>query len=202
MSLLKGVLVGRRRTEAIAEGVAIALAAARLSVKNHILIDAIQMDENFDASHLEPVARDAILALAQEAEDGAERTRLLRKAAWGKHTQPHGTHDYRDRDARNLRKRYKQYEGVAKELRARADSQDALRDLIARSRAAAWHDVEANLDRRLQVEGMRADSDPDYAMMRTARMQALRLVDLEKLAAQVKARKRAEAELTKDSPSG
>ena len=50
-------------------------------------------------------------------------------------------------------------------------------------RDAAWGDVEANLLRRLAVEGMRADYDPDYDMMRAARMQSLRLIDIPRLAA-------------------
>ncbi len=77
---------------------------------------------------------------------------------------------------RNLRKRERQYRGVAKELRARADDANAVRELVEEARDAAWGDVEANLQRRLKVEGMRPDVDPDYEMMRGARMQALRLV--------------------------
>ena len=109
--------------------------------------------------------------------------RTQRKRAWGKFTDSDGTHDYRDRDMRNLRKREKQYRGVAKELRVRAADPEAVRELVEQARDAAWGDVEANLQRRLRVEGMRADVDPDYDVMRGARMQALRLVDLPKLSA-------------------
>ena len=73
--------------------------------------------------------------------------------------------------------------GVAKELRERAADPNAVRDLVEQARDAAWGDVEANLQRRLAVEGMRADVDPDYDMMRAARMQSLRLIDLPRLAA-------------------
>ena len=44
-------------------------------------------------------------------------------------------------------------------------------------------DAAAAEKRRLKAEGMTADSYPDYAQMRGARMQALRLVDLPRLAA-------------------
>ena len=84
---------------------------------------------------------------------------------------------------RNLRKRHRQYRGVAKELRSRAADDAEVRRLVEESRDAAWGDVEANLLRRLAVEGMRADYDPDYDMMRAARMQSLRLIDLPRLAA-------------------
>ena len=64
-----------------------------------------------------------------------------------------------------------------------ADDPHVVRTLIEQSRDAAWGDVEANLQRRLHVEGMRPDLDPDYDRMRAARMQSIRLVDLPRLAA-------------------
>ena len=48
------------------------------------------------------------------------------------------------------------------------------------------------LDRRLRVEGMRPDQDPDYDRMREARMQALKLVDLQALSSQQRTRKKRE----------
>ena len=134
-----------------------------------------------------PVARDALLSLATEAEEAAALAKRQRKAAWGQYSQPDGTHDYRDRDVRNLRRRGRQYLRVAKELRRRGDDPDALAGLVEAAREAAWADVESNLERRLRVEGMRPESDPDYERMRAARMQSLRLVDLERLAAQHRA---------------
>jgi hypothetical protein len=175
-------LVGRT-AEAIAEGTAIAAAAARLSVRNHILVETIAHDEAFDVTLFSPYAHDTLVALAEEQEAAAALAKRQRKKAWGKFTDPDGTHDYRDRDMRNLRRRYRQYMGVAKALRQQADDPHAIRVLVEQARDAAWGDVEANLERRLNVEGMRPDLDPDYDMMRGARMQSLRLVDLPRLAA-------------------
>ncbi|MEL5991739.1 asparagine synthase [Microbacterium phosphatis] len=180
-----------RNAEAIEEGVAIALAAARLSVKNTILVSTISLDESFDPLHFVGSAHAALIALAEEQESAAEAVSKARKVAWGRHTQPHGTHDYRDRDVRNLRRRAKQYSGVAKALRAKAADQALLRELVEQAREAAWHDVEINLQGRLRVEAMRPEQDPDYASMREARMQALRLVDLQKLSAQARRKRRA-----------
>jgi hypothetical protein len=154
-----------------------------LSVRNHILVETIAHDESFDAGLLAPFAQETLVALATEQEAAAALAKKLRKRAWGKFTDSDGTHDYRDRDMRNLRKREKQYLRVAKELRVRAADPEAVRELVEQARDAAWGDVEANLQRRLRVEGMRPDIDPDYDMMRGARMQALRLVDLPKLSA-------------------
>ncbi|MFY0104399.1 hypothetical protein ABTP95_21640, partial [Acinetobacter baumannii] len=81
----------------------------------------------------------------------------------------------------NLRRRARQSRGVAKELREFAADPERVGILVAAAREAAWGDVEANLSQRLDVEGMTADADPDYATMRRARMDALRMVDLARL---------------------
>jgi len=195
-----------RHAEAIAEGVAIANAAARLAIRNHILVETIGNDEPYDPEREREFARETLLALATEQQDAAERTHRLRKRAWGKHSESYGTHDYRDRDTRNLRRREKQYAGVAKALRRMADDPEVVTELIEKARDAAWGDVEANLQRRLRVEGAHPELDPDYETMREARMQALRLVDLAKLAAHQR-RKRENAsesasELAEESVEG
>jgi hypothetical protein len=171
-----------KTADAIAEGVSIASAAARLTIRNRILVDTIANDEPFDVAGFGPFARATLIALAEEQEAAAELAKQQRKRAWGRFTDPDGTHDYRDRDTRNLRKRHQQYVGVAKELRRMADDPHVVRSLVEQSRDAAWGDVEANLQRRLRVEGMRPELDPDYERMRAARMQSIRLVDLPRLA--------------------
>ncbi|WP_243074370.1 asparagine synthase [Microbacterium sp. SS28] len=172
-----------RTADAIEEGLSIASAAARLSVRNHILVEAISNDASYDIDRLAQFAHDTLIALADEQDAAATLARRQRRAAWGKYSDSHGTHDYRDRDTRNLRRRQRQYQGIAKELRRRAANADAVRELVAEARDAAWGDVESNLQRRLKVEGMRPEYDPDYDTMREARMQALRLVDLPRLGA-------------------
>ena len=172
-----------KTADAIAEGVSIASAAARLAVRNHILVETIANDEPFDVARFSPFAHDTLVALADEQQRAAELAMKQRKKAFGKFSDPDGTHDYRDRDMRNLRRRHRQYRGVSKELRRMAEDPHVVRLLVEQSRDAAWGDVEANLQRRLAVEGMRAELDPDYDMMRAARMQSLRLIDLPRLAA-------------------
>lgn len=170
-----------RTADAIAEGVAIATAAARLAVKNHILIGTIAEDGVFDMQKYMDDAREALRAMAEESEEAEENLAALRKRARGRHSDPSGTHDYRDRDVRNLRRRAKQSHGVATRLREMMQDDAALTTIVEEAREGAWADVRHNLDRRLRVEGMRPDQDPDYDRMRDARMQALRLVDLQAL---------------------
>jgi len=178
-----------RNADAIAEGVAIATAAARLMVKNHILVGTIAQGGVFDVAEYLDHARGALLSMAAESEQAAEMVTSMRRRARGRHSDPSGTHDYRDRDIRNLRRRAKQSTGVAERLTAMASDTDKLRELVEGAREAAWADVRGNLDRRLLVEGMRPDQDPDYEVMREARMQALRLVDLQALSSAQRARK-------------
>lgn len=181
-------------SDAVDEGVSIASAAARLTVRNHILVDTIAGGHDFDAARVAEFAQETLRALADEQEAAAALAKQQRKSAWGKFSDPDGTHDYRDRDTRNLRKRRSQYLRVAARLRLEADDADAVSALVEAARDAAWGDVEANLQRRLKVEGMTADADPDYAQMRDARMQALRLVDLSRLASQARRRAKPGAE--------
>ncbi|WP_136587508.1 asparagine synthase [Microbacterium hydrothermale] len=177
-----------RTKEAIAEGLSIATAAARLTVRNRILVETIARGGQFDNELFAEFARATLSSLADEQDQAADRVTHQRKRAWGRFSDSSGTHDYRDRDTRNLRRRAKQSRGVAKELRALADDPDRVKTLVADARIAAWGDVEANLRQRLDVEGMTADADPEYAQMRKARMDALRMVDLARLASQAKRR--------------
>ncbi len=172
-----------RTRDVVAEGLYIASAATRLILKNAILVHILAEGENFDPERYLPDARDALEALAGEAENDAERAARERKRARTRHSDSDGTHDYRSRDVRNLRRREKQSLHVARELRLRADDDAELHKLVADAREAAWLEVAKNIDRTLRIEASRPDLEPDYARMRNARMQALRLVDLPNLRA-------------------
>jgi hypothetical protein len=184
--------VGRTK-DAIAEGLSIATAAARLTLRNRILVETIARGGQFDGTVFAELARETLRALAAEQDQAADRVNQQRKRAWGRFSDSSGTHDYRDRDTRNLRRRARQSRGVAKELREFAATPERVDLLVAAAREAAWGDVEANLSQRLDVEGMTADADPDYATMRRARMDALRMVDLARLASQAKKRAKEQA---------
>ncbi|CAN7405212.1 asparagine synthase [Microbacterium sp. LjRoot45] len=170
-----------RTRDVVAEGLYIASAATRLSLKNRMLVHILAEGEDFDVERYEAEAREALLTLADEAQADAERTERQRKRARRRHSESDGTHDYRSRDVGNLRRRQKQSLHVARELRARADDVEELRKLINDARDVAWVEVAKNIDRTLRIEAARPDLEPDYERMRIARMQALRLVDLPKL---------------------
>lgn len=160
-----------------------AAAATRLALKNRILVETLAGGEDFDVELFVPGARETLLSLAAEAEADAVRVSRQRKTASGRFSDSDGTHDYRSRDVRNLRRREKQSRRVAKELRLRADDVAGLRRLVEAAREVAWAEVARNIDSSLRIEAARPDLEKDYAMLREARMQALRLVDLPRLAA-------------------
>lgn len=174
---------GMKLADMVADGVYVASAATRLALKNRILVEVLAHGADFDVTRLLPEARETLLVLAAEAEQDAQRIESARLRARRRHSDSIGTHDYRSRDVRNLRKRQRQSEQVAAELRARADDPDALRVLVDHARAAAWSEVERNIDSTLRIEAARPDLEPDYAKLREARMQSLRLIDLPRLAA-------------------
>lgn len=178
-----------KNSDIVAEGLNIAMAAARLSLKNRILIDTIAGGEGFDVERFTPDAVATLIALAEEAENAAARIKRESKEARGRFNDSDGTHDYRSRDLRNLRRRRRQSEKMAKALREYAVDPDRLSDLVAASRLAAWDELAVNIDRTLRIEAARPDLEPDYDKMRGARMQALRLVDLSKLSAQQRSRR-------------
>ena len=182
-----------RTKDAIAEGLSIATAAARLAVRNRILVETIARGGHFDQAVFAAFARDTLHALADEQDQAADRVTQQRKRAWGRVSDSSGTPDYR--------RRARQSRGVAKELRDFADDPFRVEQLVAGARVAAWGDVEANLSKRLDVEGMTEDADPDYATMRRARMDALRMVDLARLASQAKKRAKAQATADVDGPT-
>lgn len=173
------------------EGIHIAEAALRMSLKNRILVGSIADGNDFDPSAFIDEAREIMLGLAREAQDSAARMAEQRKSAWGLHTKSRGTHDYRDRDTGNLRRRGREYKRVAKELERRAGDEAELLRIIEQARESAWEDVAANIASTLQLVAQRPDLDADYEQMREARMEALKSVDLSALAGAQ--RKRAKA---------
>ena len=177
-----------RTADAIAEGVAIATAAARLAVKNHILIGTIAENGVFDTDKYVADAREALRAMAEEAEEAAE-TSPRSASAPGAPLRPHGTHDYRDRDVRNLRRRAKQSHGVAANDCASMmqDPEAARRDRRGGARGRVGRRAPQPRPSAAR-RGHASRSGPGLRRMREARMQALRLVDLQALSSEQRAK--------------
>lgn len=170
----------------VAEGVYVASAATRLDLKNRILVDILAAGADFDVERFVPDARETLLSLADEADADARRARKEGKRASRRFSDSDGTHDYRNRDVRNLKRRRKQSERVAAALRERAEDPAELRGLVETAREVAWSEVARNIDRRLRIEAARPDLEPGYENLREARMEALRTIDLPRLSAHLR----------------
>ena len=184
----------------VIEGIDIAESACRMSLKNRIVVEILRDGHNFNPADFLDDAREVLLELAKESRDAAQRVSDERKSAWGVHTRSSGTHDYRDRDTGNLRRREREYKRVAKELERRAGDEAELLRIIEQARAATWEEVSANIDSTLKGVGQRPDLEPDYEKMRAARMEALMMIDLPKLAGRQKKRAKAVRKAARKAP--
>lgn len=170
-----------KTADAIEDGIAIAAAAARMSVKNHILVSAIREDEPFDRERVGAFAQKVLLGLADEQARAAKHMRRQRQKAAVTVGRSLGTHEYVSRDRYNLRKRQKQYEGVAARLKEFAGDPIQVESLVEQARDLAWYDLQANIERRLDLLAHRPQNEPGYAEQREERLDALTTVDLAQL---------------------
>lgn len=167
----------------VAEGLTIAAAAVRLTVKNRILVDALAEGADFDEDRFIPVARSAMLAMAVEAQAEADRVEHERRRARRRISPSGGTHDYRYRDVDNLALRRRHAQRVADGLRRRAGDEKALRQIVEASRQAAWAEVSRAIDMTLRMESAPPDLGGDYAASRADRIHQFVTIDLANLAA-------------------
>ena len=167
---------------ALDEGIMIAEYAARMTVKNRIVVDAIRTESGFDAERYLPVAADALRELADESDAAGARIAEEREFAVALDGQGEHIHDYRAVDDLNLRRRERVAEELARALRRQADDEEALRGLVETSRDDAWHEIgsaiEASLDALAGVEGLKAD----YEREKPERLNLLIRRDLARLA--------------------
>src|SRR4051794_34110618 len=132
---------GQEQEREVAEGLLLAEYAVRLAVKNQILVDVLGRGEDFDRTRAGEQVQAELGTLAGEYEQAGERMRRdARIAAWrlgrGRHQ-----HDYRAVDRRNLRRRARAAEEVARRLRTAQGDGDAVVALVDAARAAAWDDL-------------------------------------------------------------
>jgi DNA polymerase I-like protein with 3'-5' exonuclease and polymerase domains len=185
----RGARAGRRRRgreheqeREVGEGLLLAEYAVRLTVKNQILVDVVGRGEDFDRARAGEQVQAELGTLAREYQEAAERMRHdARIAAWrlgrGRHQ-----HDYRAVDRRNLRRRARAAEEVARRLRAAERDADAVVALVDAARAAAWEDLAGEVHRALRrVEPPPPpppDLDPEERALRQQMVVALDLTAL------------------------
>ena len=135
---------------ALEEGMLLADYAVRMSVRNAIITAMLTSEATtYDPAAFAGAATDALLGLAEESDAAADR--LVRTHSFAKvlEGEPEHSHDYRQADSLNLRRREALAVATAKELRRRAGDTEYIADLVEKSRADAWREISREIEQRI-----------------------------------------------------
>ena len=183
--------------ETFAEGQLVAESAARMALKNRIIVMALRGEEPYDAERAAAAAREVLLELVQEMDEVAEWSASERESAGQREGRSQHQHDYHRADASNLRLRERVNAAVSKRL-AELRSDDAyLGELAETAREDAWTEIAAAIDARLAREWPEIEVDETYVRERDERMRDLS-VELERELQAVR-RRRADLDELDDS---
>lgn len=163
---------------AVSEGIMLAEYAARLRLRNAIIIGAVGEAVDYDPRRYMVEARAAVSSLAAEADAAADRLAGERREAESLSGRAGHAHDYRAGDVLNLTRRESVSRALAKRLREFRDDDTYMLGLIERSRDEAWRDVSRALED--SFSGPDVDPDPNYEAEREQRQQDL-IGDLDRM---------------------
>ncbi len=161
--------------ETFNEGLLVAESAARMALKNRIIVTALRGDEPFDADRAAAAAREVLYELVQETDEVAEWSASERESAAQRDGRSSHQHDYHRADARNLRLREQVNAAVAKRLGELRTDPDYLAAFAERARKDAWTEIADVIDARLASEWPQIEVDETYERERDGRMRGLAL---------------------------
>lgn len=136
----------------VSEGVLLAEFAGRMALKNVIVVGALTEPEPFDSQRYCEPARSVIADLIRTAEASASLAVEQREAAANRQGASQHEHDYRLRDAENLRRRESVNSAVAVQLAEMSDNPGYLDAFIERARQDAWADIGKAIIARLDQQ--------------------------------------------------
>ncbi|GAA4368824.1 hypothetical protein [Agromyces bauzanensis] len=165
--------------ESFAEGLLVAESAARMALKNRIIVMALRGDEPFDADRTAAAAREVLYELVQEMDEVAEWSAHEREEAARREGRARHQHDYHRTDSRNLRLRERVNEAVAARLSELRGDPAYLAGLAERAREDAWGEIAGVIEQRLAREWPEIEVDEAYLREREERMRDV-LLDLER----------------------
>jgi type IV secretory pathway VirJ component len=159
----------------VEDGVLVSTAAARLVVKNRIIVEAVRYNRDFDVAPLLNLARTELRRLAEQNDETADR---LEKAAALANPAPAPLTESprKARSREDHRRRPGIHRLLAAALRAEANKDDALEALVAQARDSAAEEISAAVAARLLAE--RPDADPNYRAERAGRIAEFIELDL------------------------
>ncbi|WP_167045372.1 hypothetical protein [Salinibacterium sp. ZJ454] len=135
----------------VEEGLLIATTAVRMQVKNHIIMDAIQRNTEYDPIDLAAVARDEFEVLAKQNDSFA----------------------YKQTEDRYI----DIHRSLAEALRKAAHDTDKVAGVVEQAREQAWNEVGSAIVAKLARAG-EPGRDPDYEREKQSRLRTLIAVDL------------------------
>ncbi|MDR5690803.1 hypothetical protein [Agromyces indicus] len=156
--------------EMLEEGLLMAESAARMALKNRLIVDALRSDEPYSDERAADRARSVLYELVQEADEAAEHVAEEREVAAKREGRSQHQHDYHRDDLLNLRRREKVHAAIAKELWTRRSDDAYVAGLIERARDDAWDELSRVIEQELDRRWPRYDEEPDYAEHRSERM--------------------------------
>lgn len=144
---------------ALEEGLLLADFAVRMTVRNAVVTEMLTTnDAVYDPAGFVGVARQALLALADDADSAEARMGAEQRLATVLEGEPEHSHDYRPIDATNLRRREALARAMADALRRRSEDDDALLEMVERARTEAWDEVSREIE--LRIDRTFAPPDP------------------------------------------
>ncbi len=180
--------------ESFAEGLLVAESAARMALKNRIIVMALRGDEPFDPDRAAAAAREVLHELVQEMNQVAEWSAAERETAAQREGRSAHQHDYHRADAWNLRLRERINAAVSQRLLELRGDAEYLAAFAERARQDAWAEIAGVIDQRLAREWPEIELDEAYERERDSRMRGLEL-DLAQELAEVRRRREERDEL-------
>lgn len=168
--------------EIVEQGLMVADVAVRMSVKNEIIMNALGRDVNFDKDEILELVRKSTENLAEERERDALHIQRIRheikrsgRSTWSESS------SYDGGDNSTLKHRQEVYEGVAAELRKRAQDEEFLRARAESAHELAWEEIGTSLKDRAEHPYYSGGHTQEYRDERESRIQLLIQKDLTEL---------------------
>ena len=158
------------------EGLFIALTAARMAVKNEIIIGALREHADYSPDRYADAARRELDVLIRQNDAYARRVRRLRKALTRSRWTSDLTEDQHG-DISQLRLRRRVHERLSVALKAVAADDRHVARIVERAQRAASDEIRAAVSAKL-VRLAIDDRDPHYEERRAARTEVFVSIDL------------------------
>lgn len=164
--------------EIVEQGLMVADVAARMTVKNEIILNALGRKANYDKQQVRQMMQDAVMELAVERERDARHISRMRGEIRKTGYSSWSENDYGSDDNATLRHRQEVYEKVAAELRERSENDEYLTQASERALGAAWNEIGDSLKERASHPYYAGGSSDEYKRERESRIELLIQRDL------------------------